>query len=107
MSRLPTSPIRSVMSDVIRETILRGLARRPVSVVHIRFRPRPMQSPVQKPKYRSATCDGKIDPCAICLSDINLHEKVAVLSCHHVFHEDCLEPWFNEHNTCPTCRHQC
>ncbi|WVQ71227.1 hypothetical protein IAR50_000752 [Cryptococcus sp. DSM 104548] len=29
---------------------------------------------------------------------------VKALPCNHLFHGNCLEPWFATHHTCPTCR---
>ena len=42
--------------------------------------------------------------CLICLAEFNVNEKAYKLRCSHIFHEDCLVPWRNKHNTCPTCR---
>eukprot|EP00826_Nyctotherus_ovalis_P033878 TRINITY_DN2765_c0_g1_i4.p1 TRINITY_DN2765_c0_g1~~TRINITY_DN2765_c0_g1_i4.p1 ORF type:complete len:372 (+),score=87.65 TRINITY_DN2765_c0_g1_i4:220-1335(+) len=52
--------------------------------------------------------DGKVEVpnCAICCNDINLSEKAQLLPCGHMFHPDCIKPWFMEHNTCPICRYE-
>ncbi|CAH1159921.1 unnamed protein product [Phaedon cochleariae] len=40
--------------------------------------------------------------CGICLAPLN--GKRIVLSCDHIFHYECLQPWLNDHGTCPNCR---
>jgi hypothetical protein len=57
------------------------------------------------------------DQCIICTRDYKdftfIHELtngnlVSVLhACKHVFHFDCLLPWFAQKNTCPLCRTPC
>ena len=44
--------------------------------------------------------------CAVCLDALVLGEKVMTLSCMHVFHQGCLDPWIKrqENASCPTCR---
>jgi hypothetical protein len=43
--------------------------------------------------------------CPVCLCKFSRGEAgVAKLKCSHVFHRDCLGPWFKEHHTCPVCR---
>jgi hypothetical protein len=42
--------------------------------------------------------------CSICLDPMYLVQVVHVLPCGHIFHHQCLEPWRQEHNTCPNCR---
>jgi hypothetical protein len=43
--------------------------------------------------------------CPVCLCQFNCREDGVVgLKCRHVFHRECLEPWFKEHHTCPVCR---
>lgn len=43
--------------------------------------------------------------CIICLSEI-IPEKndYMITPCNHVFHENCLEKWMVNNNTCPICR---
>ena len=42
--------------------------------------------------------------CSVCCSNFNLGDKTMLLPCGHLFHPDCIRPWFNEHNSCPVCR---
>jgi len=44
--------------------------------------------------------------CVICISNINANtEKLRLLPCEHVFHENCLFSWLKWHAICPLCRH--
>lgn len=51
--------------------------------------------PVDKSKHTT---------CPVCFDDFE-EGFVLEMPCHHYFHEDCLVPWLEEHNTCPVCRH--
>lgn len=43
--------------------------------------------------------------CAVCYEDLKGPVgKVVALPCTHVFHENCLLPWFQNRSTCPSCR---
>ena len=42
--------------------------------------------------------------CSVCWDDFKLEEEVRQLKCEHIFHEDCIIPWLELHNTCPVCR---
>jgi hypothetical protein len=43
--------------------------------------------------------------CPVCLSPFGYKEPDVVgLKCNHVFHKQCLEPWFRGNHTCPMCR---
>lgn len=55
--------------------------------------------------YKTAVFSGNVDePCAICLDAFNLGDGLIVLRCRHYFHTVCIQPWFEAHVTCPTCR---
>lgn len=43
--------------------------------------------------------------CTICLSHIEKQDLVRGLTCGHVFHSDCLDPWFiKRRSCCPICK---
>lgn len=44
--------------------------------------------------------------CTICRNELLNGEVVRKInSCGHKFHIECIDRWFEEHNQCPTCRH--
>eukprot|EP00831_Metopus_contortus_P074045 TRINITY_DN67592_c0_g1_i1.p1 TRINITY_DN67592_c0_g1~~TRINITY_DN67592_c0_g1_i1.p1 ORF type:complete len:244 (+),score=12.86 TRINITY_DN67592_c0_g1_i1:157-888(+) len=42
--------------------------------------------------------------CAICYSEMIFGESAILIPCGHMFHQECIKPWFEGHNTCPICR---
>lgn len=44
------------------------------------------------------------ESCSICLVHFSPQEEVHPLSCGHVFHENCIQEWFKDRDTCPMCR---
>ncbi|CBK21083.2 uncharacterized protein [Blastocystis hominis] len=44
--------------------------------------------------------------CPICENDITKEDEIVSLPCNHLFHPNCIVPWIEDHNTCPTCRAQ-
>ena len=44
------------------------------------------------------------DTCTVCHDDYEEGTTVVELPCTHCFHEDCIMPWLETHNTCPVCR---
>ncbi|KFR10780.1 E3 ubiquitin-protein ligase RNF128, partial [Opisthocomus hoazin] len=44
------------------------------------------------------------DCCAVCLELYKPNEVVRILSCDHLFHKNCIDPWLLEHRTCPMCK---
>ena len=48
----------------------------------------------------------KDENCSICLCEYSSGERIATLSCGHVYHEGCIKQWLNTdaNKTCPLCR---
>ncbi|XP_077369662.1 E3 ubiquitin-protein ligase RNF126-like [Festucalex cinctus] len=42
--------------------------------------------------------------CPVCREDYSVGESVRQLPCNHLFHNDCVVPWLEQHDTCPVCR---
>ena len=43
--------------------------------------------------------------CNICLELVKISEKLKILKCEHIYHENCLKPWLTIQSTkCPVCR---
>jgi hypothetical protein len=42
--------------------------------------------------------------CSVCMVDLEENEEVMKLPCEHVFHDGCIKPWLEIHNSCPVCR---
>lgn len=59
------------------------------------------QLPVKK--FTEENCEGE---CAICKCDWTPGEQGLDLPCHHVYHSDCIQKWFETSNRCPMCRYE-
>ena len=41
--------------------------------------------------------------CIICFCEYKKNESIKILSCGHVYHENCINKWFLRSYTCPIC----
>uniref|UniRef100_A0A672I577 RING-type domain-containing protein n=1 Tax=Salarias fasciatus TaxID=181472 RepID=A0A672I577_SALFA len=44
------------------------------------------------------------DNCAVCIEGYRPNDVVRILPCRHVFHKHCVDPWLQDHRTCPMCK---
>ncbi|XP_035491883.1 RING finger protein 150a isoform X2 [Scophthalmus maximus] len=48
--------------------------------------------------------DSDFDNCAVCIEGYRPNDVVRILPCRHVFHKHCVDPWLQDHRTCPMCK---
>lgn len=44
--------------------------------------------------------------CSVCKENYKIDDELITMPCEHVFHNDCIIPWLNLHNSCPVCRYE-
>ncbi|XP_026704648.1 E3 ubiquitin-protein ligase RNF128 [Athene cunicularia] len=44
------------------------------------------------------------DSCVVCIELYKPNEVVRILTCNHLFHKNCIDPWLLERRTCPMCK---
>lgn len=55
--------------------------------------------------YSGSGNDGTLNTCAICIDDMESTTLVRGLSCGHIFHPECIDPWLLEKQArCPLCK---
>ncbi|XP_041640835.1 RING finger protein 150a [Cheilinus undulatus] len=48
--------------------------------------------------------ESEFDNCAVCIEGYKPNDVVRILPCRHVFHKHCVDPWLQDHRTCPMCK---
>ena len=46
----------------------------------------------------------KVESCGVCTEEFETTSTVSVLSCQHIFHEECVREWGHYNQSCPLCR---
>lgn len=62
------------------------------------------QLQVRKLKRDDEEINSDSHMCAVCIESYKAGEVVTVLTCDHIFHKACIEPWLLERRTCPMCK---
>ncbi|MBN3322910.1 RN150 protein, partial [Atractosteus spatula] len=48
--------------------------------------------------------ESDFDNCAVCIEGYKPNDVVRILPCRHLFHKNCVDPWLQDHRTCPMCK---
>ncbi|NXL86319.1 RNF43 ligase, partial [Alectura lathami] len=57
----------------------------------------------QASRWDSASSCSSAPVCAICLEEFSEGQELRIISCSHEFHRECVDPWLQQHHTCPLC----
>eukprot|EP01017_Pseudomicrothorax_dubius_P020470 TRINITY_DN2232_c0_g4_i2.p1 TRINITY_DN2232_c0_g4~~TRINITY_DN2232_c0_g4_i2.p1 ORF type:complete len:148 (-),score=9.02 TRINITY_DN2232_c0_g4_i2:121-564(-) len=75
-----------------------------VSVLPEALEPRPLPKEMRK-LIKAMKVGSTKKECSICVSGFASGEVIRELPCKHIFHHDCLKPWFASNSSCPNCRY--
>lgn len=58
-------------------------------------------------KYCKKNDKGKLEypSCCICITDIIMNQDTILINCGHMFHDKCVNQWFDTKKSCPSCRY--
>ncbi|CAF3880932.1 unnamed protein product, partial [Rotaria sp. Silwood1] len=55
-------------------------------------------------KFRSTTNkNDEENKCGVCWDEFELNQTLRRLTCLHLYHKQCIDPWLQRNNQCPIC----
>lgn len=67
---------------------------------------RPTQQQIQNNTTHTTLSEASSDICAICQDTYSAGSTQRIINaCHHKFHSQCIDTWFQRNVHCPVCRH--
>ncbi|GAV72272.1 zf-RING_2 domain-containing protein/zf-RING_3 domain-containing protein, partial [Cephalotus follicularis] len=57
-------------------------------------------------KVTEQVMESEMNQCAVCKDAFERGNEVKQMPCKHIYHEECILPWLEMHNSCPVCRYE-
>ncbi|CAI5720326.1 unnamed protein product [Hyaloperonospora brassicae] len=96
---------RSIDPDNMTYEELLRLGEEVGDVKQERWRQMAVQVISSLPTHQWAQSHGE-NTCIVCQYSFVLNDRAMTLPCAHVFHEDCVDSWIRENNSCPLCKRE-
>jgi E3 ubiquitin-protein ligase RNF115/126 len=92
--------MESLLNTLLQQSENGGQRSRAASKTFTAKLPRVRMEPAKDDASRGA------HDCAVCKENFAPGVEVVRLPCEHFYHEACIMPWLESHNSCPVCRHE-